>query len=327
MPNLSNPVTFLFASDGSLASEGLSVFLQTKSNFLMISECSDGASAIADIAAHKPEIAVIDAQLPDMNASQIIEAVRIKNRTTKIIVLGATADRNTADRLLGAGADAYVVRSGPSRHLNDAIRYVRDGGKYLAPELTKGSPVASSCSQSESHCEAVSGLRAAVETQARTVDRLEEAMERARCAIESLQQKVDRLSAAPLEIPPSLQSVDETGIPRLKPRLRAKVGAVAAALVIGVMGFMVSGVLLPAGPSSLTPTLHMSDWRTDPIIQASTLLKDQQYAAAELACRTILKQDPSNADALRILSSALFRQNRVDEAADIVSSLSHPHAR
>jgi DNA-binding NarL/FixJ family response regulator len=327
MPNLSNPVTFLFASDGSLASEGLSVFLQTKSNFLMISECSDGSSAIGDIAAHMPEIAVIDAQLPDMNASQVIEAVRTSNRTTKIIVLGATSDRNTADKLLGMGADAYVVRSGPSRHLNDAIRYVRDGGKYLAPQLTKGLPVASSCSPPESHCEAVSGLREAVETQARTVERLEGAMERARCAIESLQQKVDQLSAAPLEIPPSLQSADETGISRLKPGLRAKVGAVAAALVIGVMGFMVSGVLIPAGPSSLTPTLHMSDWRTDPIIQASTLFRDQQYAAAELACRTILKRDPSNVDALRILASTLFRQNRVDEAADVVGSLSRLNVR
>src|SRR5262245_22251229 len=123
MPNLSNTVTFLFAGDGSLASEGLSVFLQTKSNFLMISECHDGASAVADITAHSPAIAVIDAQLPDMNAAQIIAAVRLGNHTTKLIVLGASADRNTADSLLAAGADAYVVRSGPSRHLNDAIRY------------------------------------------------------------------------------------------------------------------------------------------------------------------------------------------------------------
>src|SRR5579863_5774574 len=99
MPNLSNLVTFLFAGDGSLSSEGLSVFLQTKSNFLMISECSDGASTIAEIAAHSPEIAVIDAQLPDMNAAQIIEAVRSSNRKTRIIVLGASADRDLADKL------------------------------------------------------------------------------------------------------------------------------------------------------------------------------------------------------------------------------------
>ncbi len=162
MPNLSNTVTFLFAGDGSLASEGLSVFLQTKSNFLMVSECSDGASAIADIATHSPEIAVIDVQLPDMTAGQIIETVRSTNRDIRIIVLGVTVDRNLADQLLASGADAYVVRNGPSRHLNDAIRYVRDGGKYLAPQLTRDIPVAPGSYSATDHSEAVITLRAAL---------------------------------------------------------------------------------------------------------------------------------------------------------------------
>src|SRR5271165_5751279 len=108
MPNLSNTVTFLFAGDGSLSSDGLSAFLQTKSNFLLLAECSDGAAAVADIRSHRPEIAVIDAQLPDMNALQIIQAVRPDVRETKIIVLGASADRNIADELIAAGADAYI---------------------------------------------------------------------------------------------------------------------------------------------------------------------------------------------------------------------------
>src|SRR4051794_36824900 len=143
MPNLLNTVTFVFAGDGSLASEGLSVFLQTKSNFLMVAECSTGAAAIEDIAAHCPDIAVIDAQLPDLGAAGVVSAVRTRNLETRMIILGTTPDRNIADSLLAAGADAYIVRNGPSRHLNDAIRYVRDGGKYLAPQLTRDLPVLS----------------------------------------------------------------------------------------------------------------------------------------------------------------------------------------
>src|SRR4051794_35510805 len=137
MPSLSDTVTYLFAGDGSLASEGLSVFLQTKPNFVMLSECTDGTSTIADIDTYIPDLAVIDSQLPDMNARQIIEAVRINNQTTRIIVLGVSRDRAFADQLLSAGADAYIVRNGPVRHLNEAIREVADGGKYLAPQLTR----------------------------------------------------------------------------------------------------------------------------------------------------------------------------------------------
>jgi DNA-binding NarL/FixJ family response regulator len=343
MPNLSNLVTFLFAGDGSLASEGLSLFLQTKSNFLMISECNTGAAAIADIEAHSPEIAVIDAHLPDMAAEQIIESVRAKNQQTRIIVLGTSAERDVADQLLAAGADAYIVRSGPSRHLNDAIRYVRDGGKYLAPQLTQETPVAptaASVSRKESEpCEAVSSLRTAFETQARTVEKLESAMDRAQYAIGLLQQKVEQLSAAPSEAaagPQSAESVTRRAVTSMK----ASVGAIAAVLMVGFLGFMLAGILRPAPESPLaefstqgsedalkagtTPSLHLLGWESETVERASALLRNQQYSDAEKLCRTLLKQNPANIMASRVLASALFHQNRVEESADVVRSMAIP---
>jgi DNA-binding response OmpR family regulator len=343
MPNLSNTVTFLFAGDGSLASEGLSVFLQTKSNFLMISECSDGATAIAEIEAHSPEIAVIDAHLLDMNASQIVDAVRIKNRETKIIILGISADRQIADQLLASGADAYVVRNGPSRHLNDAIRYVRDGGKYLAPELTQDLPVTAK-GLVDDHGESVSSLRKAVEAQAITVERLEQAMDRAKHAIELLQQTVEQLSGVSVESSPSPQPPDQMGMGRNRvlPGLRSGMGAVAAALMMGIMGFLLADVLRPGPESAIaefssagaedalkaasTVSLHLANWETNMVEKATGLLKKQQYAAAEKLCRDLLKQDPANTAASRVLASALFHQNRVEESADVVRSMAVPAA-
>jgi DNA-binding NarL/FixJ family response regulator len=347
MPNLSNTVTFLFASDGSLASEGLSVFLQTKSNFLMISECSDGASTVADIEAHSPQIAVIDAQFPDMSAGQIIEAVRTKNQETRIIVLGATADRNLADRLLAAGADAYVVRNGPSRHLNDAIRYVRDGGKYLAPQLTKDVPVAAESGSESDQGEAVVSLRKAVEEQARTVERLEQAMDRTQSAIELLQQKVEQLTGGTNDTQspsqPSSPQSGESERNRKTPGLRAKVGAVAAAMMVGVLGFMLAGILRPAPESAIaefssagaedalkagtTSSLHLAGWEIESVEKAAALLKNQEYLAAEKLCRTLLKQNPSNTAASRVLASALFHQDRIEESADVVRSMAVPATR
>jgi DNA-binding response OmpR family regulator len=343
MPNLSNTVTFLFAGDGSLASDGLSAFLQTKSNFLLMSECRDGASAIADIQAHRPEIAVIDAHLPDMSARQIIEAVRATNLESKIIVLGASADRNIADELLSAGGDAYIVRNGPSRHLNDAIRYVRDGGKYLSPQLTQDAPVSSCGLPPEAHLEAMSCLHEAVEAQARTVERLEIAMDRAQYAIELLQQKVEQLTGAPIEAPSS-SSTDETEPSRKSPRVKTGMGAVAAALVVGILGFQLAGILQPAtatesplaefssggAEDALKPgtgSLHLAGWEAETIDHAESLMKNQQYAAAEKVCRKVLRENPSNTAATLVLASALFHQNRVGESADVLQSMAVPSTR
>jgi DNA-binding NarL/FixJ family response regulator len=334
MPNLSNTVTFLFAGDGSLASDGLSAFLQTKSNFLLLSECSDGKTAIAEILSHQPEIAVIDAQLPDMSAREIVDGIRTKNRGTKIIVLGATADRHIANELISAGADAYIVRSGPSRQLNDAIRYVRDGGKYLAPQLTTDLPVSAVAYAPEIPAEAFSSLRVAVEGQDLTVQRLEQAMGRAQHAIELLQQKVERLTSSPLEHAPGPHA-DESEHNRRMPSVRTALSAVAATLVLAVLGFQFAGILRPASVSQIATSATLSNantttpvtgWEWENVEHARTLLANQQYQAAEKLCRTVLKQHPGDTAATKILASALFHQDRVSESADVVRTLAVPNA-
>jgi DNA-binding NarL/FixJ family response regulator len=336
MANLSTMVTFLFAGDGSLASDGLAAFLATKSNFILVSECRDGASAIANIESMSPLIAVMDAQLPDMSAEKIIAEARARGSRTKIVVLGATPDRETADRLLAAGADAYVVRNGPSRHLTDAIRYIRDDGKYLAPQLTQQQPVATGAATAPSREDAVSGLKEAVESQGRTVERLEAAMSRAEYAIELLQQKMEQLAGSPIEPPPAPA---ESAGSRF-PRLRAGMGAMAATLVLGVLGFHLAGILRPkpenaaaefvnAGaqdalaPAS-TSLLTSPAWESSMVEEAASLLKNQRYDAAENVCRKLLKDDPANRPAMRVLASALFHENKVEEAADVVRAMSVP---
>lgn len=355
MPNLSNPVTFLFAGDGSLASDGLAAFFQTRSNFLLVAQCNDGQSAIESITSQSPEIAVIDAQLPDMSALAIVERVRAGNAVTKLIILGASPSRAAADQLLAAGADAFVVRSGPSRHLNEAIRYVRDGGKYLSPQLTQDMPVAAVSGmqvQSEADVEAFANLRNSVDAQARTVERLEDAMGRAQYAIELLQQKIEQITGAPLEAPqaspaPPYQSSEKSsrfpGIPSLK----SSAAAFAAMLIVGVLGFQLAGILRPNGgranleplaefagtgaEDSLNPksssALHLPDWQNQMVERSAALLKNQQFSSAEKVCRELLKENPGNLAAARILASALFHQDRIEESADVVRSMANPLAQ
>jgi DNA-binding NarL/FixJ family response regulator len=224
-------VTFLFAGDGSLASEGLSAFLQTKSNYMLVAECRDGAIAIGKIESLNPQVAVIDAHLPDLSANEIAAQVRAKGSRTKIVVLGLSANREEADRVLRAGADAYIVRSGPSRHLTAAIRCVQGGGKYLDPQLTATQATGARPAEPPTNGDAIAGLWAAIESRARTVERLEQAMSRAECAIGLLQQKLEQLAGAPIEVPPTPPEAgpEVCGEKQsLSARLRTGVGAVAA---------------------------------------------------------------------------------------------------
>ncbi len=180
-----------------------------------------------------------------------------------------------------------------------------------------------------------------MEVQAQTVDRLEKAIDRAQHAIELLQQKVEKLTGAPGEPPPPPPVEPERT--RKMPGMRSKVGAVAAALMVGILGFMLAGFLRPAPQSPLaefsssgaedaltpgsTSSLHLAGWEMESVEKASALLKNQQYTAAEKLCRSLLKQNPSNTSASRILASALFHENRVEESADVVRSMAVPATR
>jgi DNA-binding NarL/FixJ family response regulator len=228
-------VTFLFAGDGSLASEGTSAFLQTKSNYMLVAECRDGAIAIGKIESLNPQVAVIDAHLPDMSADEIAAEVRARGSRTKIVVLGLSANREEADRVLRGGADAYVIRSGPSRHLTDAIRHVQGGAKYLDPLLTVPQPAGaeqnSGAAELPLNDDAIQGLWIAVECQARTMERLDQAISRAECAIELLQQKLEQLAGVAIEVPPTPPHAgpEVSGEKqRLSARLRAGLSVVAA---------------------------------------------------------------------------------------------------
>ena len=205
------------------------------------------------------------------------------NQTTESSCWGRRRNAARLTNCWRAGADAYIVRTGPSRHLNEAIRYVQDGGKYLSPQLTKDVPVSLNGHSNGTHAEAVSQLHAAMEAQALTVARLEEAMGRAQYAIEILQQKVEQLTGAPIEPPGSERSWNLPGV-------RTVMSTVAAALIVAVLG------LQPAAVAS-----------------ARLLLHDRQYPAAEKLCRMVLKQDPGSLAASRILAAALLHEDRTYE--------------
>jgi two-component system response regulator NreC len=64
--------------------------------------------------------------------------VRAAKSTTKLLVLSVNRDENVIRDLFRSGANGYLLKDGPARHLFDAIRFVLDGGQYLTPLLQRG---------------------------------------------------------------------------------------------------------------------------------------------------------------------------------------------
>jgi DNA-binding NarL/FixJ family response regulator len=136
MPSPSR-VTILLADEDALRRDGLSAVLSGAENFEVVARVPDGESALEHIRSSRPDIAIVDLNLPKLHGIELIRRVRSEDLRTRIVVLAGTSDDEIIREVVRAGGDGYLLKNGPARHLIDAISYVRDGGQYFSPQLRR----------------------------------------------------------------------------------------------------------------------------------------------------------------------------------------------
>jgi len=127
--------TILLADDLTMVREGLAALCASQPNLRVSGQCSQGAVALRMIEENKPDIAVLDMNLPDLFTLEIVRKVREANLPTRIVVLSTRKDRKTVVEALRSGVNAFLLKSAPSEQLIEAFQQVLDGGIYVSPSL------------------------------------------------------------------------------------------------------------------------------------------------------------------------------------------------
>jgi DNA-binding NarL/FixJ family response regulator len=127
-------LTLVLADDHAIVREGIAA-LCASHGFRILGQCSDGAAAVEMILAQKPDFAILDVHMPGVTGVEAVRKLRAAGVTTKLLILSISRDESLVMDALAAGADAYLLKDGPSRHLVDAVNFVRDGGVYVSPLL------------------------------------------------------------------------------------------------------------------------------------------------------------------------------------------------
>lgn len=130
-------IKLVLADDHEMVRSGIRMLLESKPDMKIIGEAETGAKAIELACNLKPDIVLMDIQMPDMNG---IEATRkIKNTTPEVAVLALTMheDDQYFFEMLKAGASGYVSKRAAADELITGIRTVFSGQVYLYPTLAK----------------------------------------------------------------------------------------------------------------------------------------------------------------------------------------------
>ena len=134
---LTKPISVILADDHLIVREGLAAFCEARPELHIVGQCSDGLAAVEMIKAVQPDFAIIDLHMPKLHGLEVIRKVREASSPCKLVVLSISRDEKMVLEALRAGANGYLLKDGPARHLLDAISYIQDGGVYISPLLRR----------------------------------------------------------------------------------------------------------------------------------------------------------------------------------------------
>jgi DNA-binding NarL/FixJ family response regulator len=129
------PIRILAVDDHPLLLEGITALIKGEPNMELVAEASDGEEAIEQFRRHRPDVTLMDLQMPNLNGTEAISRIRNEFPNAKIIVLSTYSGDVQILRAIKAGARGYIVKGHAHRELLDAIRTVHNGHKRIPPEV------------------------------------------------------------------------------------------------------------------------------------------------------------------------------------------------
>lgn len=129
------PIRVIIADDHSIVRRGLRELLEAEGDFEVVAEAGDIDSAKRYLRGHKPDVLILDLNMPDGSSLEAIPSMRADCPQTRIVVLTMQNEPAYARRALSAGALGYVLKDAADAELVEAVRRAAVGDTYLNPRL------------------------------------------------------------------------------------------------------------------------------------------------------------------------------------------------
>ena len=131
------PIRVLLADDHAVVRKGIREFLEMNGTIAVIAEAANGDAALEGVREHKPDVAVLDIQMPGRSGIEVARAIRAEQLPVGILILTAFDDPPYVKAVLTAGANGYVLKTAEAQDIVDAVHAVHEGQSALSPQIAE----------------------------------------------------------------------------------------------------------------------------------------------------------------------------------------------
>jgi DNA-binding NarL/FixJ family response regulator len=133
---MTNPIRILTADDHALLRKGIAAILGNQPDMCVIAEASNGREAVEQFRMHRPDITLMDLQMPKMNGLDALGAILAEFPDAKIIMLTTYVGDVQVLRAMKGGARGYLLKTLLDKELLETIRAIHAGRKMLSAEAS-----------------------------------------------------------------------------------------------------------------------------------------------------------------------------------------------
>ena len=134
---MKNRITVLLCDDHTLFRDGIKEILRDHASIHIVAEAGNGREAVEIAQELRPDVALLDVAMPDLNGFEATSRIVRLSPRTKVVILTMYEEEEVITRCLKAGASGYVLKDASRSDLIHAIETAKSGGQYLSPRALK----------------------------------------------------------------------------------------------------------------------------------------------------------------------------------------------